>query len=411
MLQKWLNHLSNNSVFRILFFGAACLALLCFGIIGIGRDGGLFQSGSDMKFMYVAGQTWLQGLNAYDPQIASPISENSIAIAAERYDFAYPPQIAPLSLFLGLFPLAVARWLMVGLNLIAVSALAYLCVRWVAHPETANLGLKTSGYRWFIPALVIGNPFTAHIFWMGQSSLIALAAIMGGWYLMRRDRPILAGILITISTIKPQLSLLIVVWLLLNRRWRVLGSAAITGLIFCAVPMFISGPIQVWFNWFDAIAIYKSQPFNRLGFHHMFGLQNVLAILELPAPNLLPLAIGLTLAIWWYRRKFISDDLLGILITTALLFGFAHDYDLVALVPLIPVFWLHLHRRPKSQIIGMVLLAGLFFPQRFLRPLVIDLLLQFRVLIVAILGIWLVKLSWNQTRGVKYTASGSPAKI
>ncbi|MEC4805247.1 MAG: glycosyltransferase family 87 protein [Jaaginema sp. PMC 1079.18] len=399
MIQKWLDRITQNRAIRLVFVIAACLALLSFGIVGIGRDGGLFQSGSDMKFMYFAGRTWLQGLNAYNPEIASRISENAIAV--ERYDFAYPPQIAPLSLGLALFPFAIARWLMVGLNLLSLTAIIILSLLWIEQPETANWRLKSSGYRWFIPGLIIGNPFTAHIVWMGQSSLIALATLMAGWYAMRRDRPILGGIAIAIATIKPQLAILIVLWLILSRRWRVLGIAAIAGSIFCLVPILISGPIQVWFDWFDAIAIYKSQPYNMLGFRHMFGIQNTLAIMELPAPSLLPLALGLTAAVWWYQRKFVSDDIFGILIVISLLFGFAHDYDLVTLVPLLPLFWVHLHRRPLAIIGAIALLLGLFFPQRFLRPLEIELLLQFRVFIVAILGIWLVKLSMNQSRAFK----------
>jgi hypothetical protein len=400
MVQTWLSRWTENRWFGIGFLVSTGLALLCFGIVGIGRDGGLFQTGSDIRFIYVAGQTWLHGLNAYDPEIASRISGN-FGIAVERYDFAYPPQIAPFSLFLALFPLIIARWVMLVLNLGAIALLCRLCTHWVANPETAPLKLQTPGYRWTIPALVVGNPFTLHIVWMGQTTLIALAAVMGAWYCMRRDRLWMAGIFIAIATIKPQLSILIVLWFILERRWRILGIAAIAGLIFCLVPMVISGPIEVWGEWFGGIANYKSQPYNSLGFRHMFGIQNVLAIIGLPAPNLLPLAMGLTVALWWYRHKFIIDDLFGVLLGLALLFGFAHDYDLVALIPLLPLFWLHLQDRIKDQWIAIALMLSLFFPQRFLRPIEIDLLLQFRVFIVLILVIWLVQLSLYKSSFLK----------
>ena len=64
----------------------------------------------------------------------------------------------------------------------------------------------------------------------GQTGALTAALFLGGLLLIDR-RPIVAGILIGLLTIKPQLGLLLPICLLAAGRWRVLAAAAVTTLV------------------------------------------------------------------------------------------------------------------------------------------------------------------------------------
>jgi hypothetical protein len=78
----------------------------------------------------------------------------------------------------------------------------------------------------------------------GQSSLITAAILVTIFFWLDR-RPIAAGILIGLLTLKPQLGILFPVMLIASGRWRVFGSAAATALVLAGATALVFGP-QVW---------------------------------------------------------------------------------------------------------------------------------------------------------------------
>ncbi|MFP5273318.1 glycosyltransferase family 87 protein [Coleofasciculus sp.] len=344
-----------------------------------------FNQHFDTKYLYVAGLSWWEGSNAYDPDVASRLGANQ-----SLGSFFYPPQIAPLCLLLGTFPWTQAKVVMILLNGISAGVLAYFCVLLVKQPQVKQLRVPGSGSVWFIPAIVLANPFTLNIILLGQTTLIVAAALVSGWYYAYRDKWVLSGILIAIATIKPQLSLLVILWLLLERRWRVLAVAAVTTLIFCLVPIAITGPIDVFVEWFASIGKHKNVFANALGSPAVFSIQNLLYTAGIQMPQLLPLGIVITGLLWWYRFRLIIDDVIGLLMAISLLFGFAHHYDLIALAPLIAAFWRHLDHHSKATLVALVLMLVMIFPRNVLMTFIDnELLLQYRVLLVLAATIWL----------------------
>src|SRR5580658_9577513 len=94
---------------EVLAIGATLLgaiALLCFGVLGVGRGQAPF--GFDLNILWTAGRTWWSGLDAYDPAILTRV--------APVGPFAYPPQVAPLCLLLALLPMHTAPWLGLAVN-------------------------------------------------------------------------------------------------------------------------------------------------------------------------------------------------------------------------------------------------------------------------------------------------------
>src|SRR5262249_62418754 len=117
------------------------------------------------------------------------------------------------------------------------------CVNRVREPQPDGGPPPMDAASWLIPALVIGNFATAFVIWAGQTTLIATLALMLGWECARRDRWLIGGALLAISSIKPQLSFLVMIWIVLEGRWRVLAAAAVGRVALAALPGALSGPV------------------------------------------------------------------------------------------------------------------------------------------------------------------------
>jgi len=78
----------------------------------------------------------------------------------------------------------------------------------------------------------------------GQSSFVTVAMLIGIFALLDR-RPLIAGVLIGLMTLKPQLALLLPVVLIASGRWRVFAAAAVTTLALAALAAALFGT-QAW---------------------------------------------------------------------------------------------------------------------------------------------------------------------
>jgi Glycosyltransferase family 87 len=377
---------------------AAVGVTLALGAFGVGH-GGPSQTNLDMRFLYLAGVFWHRGISAYTPVPPYPV-DSWLADAVARYDFAYPPQIAPLCLLLAAWSTAGARLLMTALNVGAAVLLAAVCVRRARDPVPDRVSPAAGASTWLIPAIVIGNFSTAFVIWAGQTTLIATLALMLGWHFARRGRWLLGGVLLAGSTIKPQLGFLVILWLVLERRWRALAATAVTVVALAAVPIGISGPVGVITEWSAAAWRYASGPYNTLGSRMIFGLGNVLYVAGIESSFLLPLALLIVGSLWYYRASLADEDVLALLVGLSLLFGFSHSYDIAALAPLVPAFWRHVHTRTTASLLALALMLVVTLPNSLLESFVSPLLLHVRVV-----GLF-AALSWLVAMSVKGAGSG-----
>src|SRR5207244_2496048 len=111
---------------------------------------------------------------------------------------------------------------------------------------------------WSVPvAFIIGNPITTNVFWQGQTSLIAFAASMAGWFFSRRGQWLLAGLCLGLGSTKPQLCLFIMLWLLLERDWKPLVVAVLTAAVLSTYPMVVQGPFGMTTAWLERLRTHK----------------------------------------------------------------------------------------------------------------------------------------------------------
>lgn len=363
----------------LLFLTAALVALVLFGMLGVGRGGSVFAH--DMRYLYGAGAVWLEGASPYELDTFKAAMLALLGVASDS--FAYPPNAFPLAAILGSGSPARADLLIGLLNLLALAGLA-LFVR-AALPAAASrlLVLVTI-------ALLVGNPFTAHVFWMGQTTLIAAALVYGAWLCAHRRMDVLAGVLLGLSAFKPQIAFLVGLWFLLDRRWLLLAAAAGATLAASAWPIATGGLQGSWLAWAATLHEYQSTGFNTVTFRHVFGLRSLLAGLGLPAPSLLPAGIAALIGLYLMRRRYDEIWLVNAILIISFLLLFAHDYDLAPVAIIAAPLLMAARGRPGLLVLLCLLAAVIFFPQRVWQALELGPVARSRELaLLALLGLYL----------------------
>ncbi|MBF2027832.1 MAG: DUF2029 domain-containing protein [Oscillatoriales cyanobacterium C42_A2020_001] len=368
--------------------------MLATGLLGVGRQGGFAASNADVIYFYMSAKAWLSGLNPYDyetfQKLAQPLERSDVV------PFAYPPHSFVLGGFLSIFPYSVAKVLMAVLNLVCVVVIAVLGVRLVQMREDAAGVVRSRSAGWVIPTIVFANPFTSHVLWTGQTALLVGVAAIAGWILVNRGLWLVGGILIGFATFKPQLTVLIVLWLVFERRWRVLTVVGLSALLFSLVPLVSTGVADTLSGWLRAMSDYKGTPGMTPGTGYIIGISSVVKALGIDTSKQLTIALTvlgafpLTFYLFRQRRWAGKSDILGLLLALPILFVYAHDYDLAILVPLVASFCWYLRSRPLSQLIALGLMIVLFIPYRLISRLDPPVLfLHWRTFVLGAIVTWL----------------------
>jgi hypothetical protein len=205
---------------------------------------------------------WVHGLDAYSKPVAlqtelylygHPYDPNQ-AISEFPGDFLYP------------FPVVIMLAPLVNLSYAWASAI------WLALIAVGTGGifiLMADYFNWRLrpPLLAVGiiwalsfYPVTRGLF-LGQVGVIAVyLQLISVWALAKKQRSldIVAGVMLALSTIKPQVSLLLIPFLLLwglrMQRWRFLASFGVMGLILAAVS-FVLQPNWLG-EWLQQVSAY-----------------------------------------------------------------------------------------------------------------------------------------------------------
>jgi hypothetical protein len=242
-------------------------------------------------------------------------------------------------------------------------------------------------------AVIIGNPFTSQVVWWGQTSLLAFSATLGAWYFYIRQRRVLAGVCLGVAALKPQLCVLVIVWLALEREFKALVVAAATTLALAAYPMFTRGPLNVFVEWRTGLIANYAREANLPSFPHKIGAGSLLHAAHFPVlvPDALWICLGaaFVFAVWIFRARFNDLERLALVMAMTLIFnGYLHDYDYVAVIPILAALWNVCRASPARSITAMLLVALLFVPVRIGERLGF---VQWRIIVLMVLVIMLVR--------------------
>jgi hypothetical protein len=172
-----------------------------------------FRVRNDFRLVYGAALTaWRQGYaHLYDLDAQRQTVEG---LGAGTYwsPFLNPPPLVWLATPFTAVPFEVAILLWTVLIVLAA-----LFAWWVAAPGDR---LVRSAHL----ALFVGLFPTAFGLMVGQPVALVAAAVAGSWWLAERNRPVLAGLVLSLTAIKPQLALLVPLCLLVSGHRRMFAA-------------------------------------------------------------------------------------------------------------------------------------------------------------------------------------------
>lgn len=364
----------------VVFLALSVLALTLFGYMGVGRGGTLFAF--DMRYLYIAGEMWGQFSSPYDVDSFKGAMKTLLDI--DSGNFAYPPNAFPVAMILSPGSVELAQILIGALNLVAIGILVAF-IHLGAAKTAPDGGPQAAAIALIASSIVIGNPFSAHVVWMGQMTLISAACVYGCWLMADRRLDVVAGVLLGISAFKPQLAFLVGLWFVLDRRWVLVATAAATTVVISAWPMITNGLSGSWLAWAGTLGEYQDTIYNVVTFKHVFGIRSVLASVGIEVPSLILPGIAALIGLFMMRRHYETIWLINAILLISFLFLFAHDYDLAPVAVIACPLLLAARRKPGLLLLICALAFVVFFPQRIWEKL--DLALMARTREIAVLGI------------------------
>ncbi|MEZ6076004.1 MAG: glycosyltransferase family 87 protein [Pirellulaceae bacterium] len=161
--------------------------------------------GGDYVMLYVAGQVVAEDAADALYDDASNQRRSSHVIRglnpSESWPYRYPPTVAAVMVPLSQLPFAwsFAFFTVLQLSLLSVSV-------WLLGRDYSVLHQRR-GWLWAI----VGSPLVLESLIGGQSSLLALACIVGFLHFLRRDNYLIAGVLLAVTLYKPNVAALLIV--------------------------------------------------------------------------------------------------------------------------------------------------------------------------------------------------------
>jgi hypothetical protein len=225
---------------------------------------------------------------------------------------------------------------------------------------------------------------------------MVLCCLLLAWHFEKRGRWVLAGVLLGLATLKPHLSLPVLVWFLFTGSWRMVGvsMATVAGLMLFAV-------VQVGFDavaqWFSIPAAYERQFTGSLSYNT--NLRSLLTGLGVVLPNaftplmLALVLVGVVVLTRVHRRQAIAAaDVQAVLLASSLFLVQGRDYDMAVLAPLVPMLFWHGRDKRWARWAGLAALLLLCMPHRGLFQAGIPVLPYYRIVILGAFWLWAVSL-------------------
>jgi alpha-1,2-mannosyltransferase len=289
--------------------------------------------GTDFSQFYTLGSVGLahRAADLFNEEAQAEITARRVPGAAGiRYIPLYPPQVSIFFAPLAVLPYGVALviWL-------ALSALLYgLCcyALWRACPRLRN-------ERWTVLLLAIAFPGFFHLIVWGQTSAMALACFTVTLFLLRDDRPFLAGLALGCLIFKPQLGIAAAFVFAYTRAWRVIAGGMLSAAAQLAVPALYYGAesVRAWVRIMSSV-VYNVVEFRPYQAHSLRTFWTMLIpgrTLPFALYVLSALAIlGLTAAVWSHRPALpLALRYSSLLVASVLVAPHLIVYDLVILAP------------------------------------------------------------------------------
>ncbi len=335
----------------------------------------------DFFQFYSAGQLWNEGKNPYDYPTFIKRQLINFDNKTEKmliFGYLYPPFTTFVASLIAPLPLNTAYLIEIILNfvfLIVVLGLLLLVMHWYRPIGLLELTLiiaflNTTGIRDTIRSLQVG--------------IILFVCVMGAFVIRHYKREALAGIILSLVSLKPTFLILYTLYYLIRRRINLFASLIITGILINALPVLLTGRsiIEQFSGWINILQLYGTadlnipDPFsyNSISMLHLQSLVNRFFNGEGLASTVVTwiLIIGLcsyTFYLIWRAKLSLENELLDFALISALslIIVYHRSYDNVLMLPGIMVIFIYIFRQKNSvqkywMVLLLILLAILSIP-------------------------------------------------
>lgn len=320
-------------VARVRAYSGAVLVLFCALLLGWAwtskgfTDVTMARPGTDFSAFWGASHLALtQGpLQAYDVrQLTAVIAEHgTLGKGAELIlPWLYPPTFLLMVLPLSLLPLTLSYLLfLAGTGFVYFRSIGVLVG--VQRPWRQGLWLP-----------VLAAPATLITILAGQNALLT-AGVAGAAVYHLNKRPVLAGVLIGLLAIKPQLAVLFPLALVISRAWKALAAALLTALVFAGISVLVCGWRTV--PAFIANAQWVRASFIEGGANLWWGMPTPIAAARLAGASvtgayavqaLIALTMAVAMAYVWRRTPAFALRAAALAIATLTVSPYLRDYEL-----------------------------------------------------------------------------------
>jgi len=237
---------------------------------------------------------------------------------SHTFFWSYPPHIVLFTWPFGLMPYfaAYAAWCIGGLAVFVAAVRA-------GGIEARNL-----------PFVALAPAVAANVL-SGQNGFLIAALLIGGLSELDR-RPILAGVLFGILTVKPQFGLLLPVMLVLTGRWRIIATAAASTVVLVAVTAALYGP-DIWIECLTKTGAQQIRLLQTTGLYLIPSAFAGMRLMGFPAEaawavQAVQSAAAFAATVWTFRRRREGTLSIALLVTATFLFKpYSYWYDLTAI--------------------------------------------------------------------------------
>ena len=277
--------------------------------------------------------------NAYNAVLHALLG--SSALNDYPYYWSYPPHIVLFTWPIGLMPFLAAyiAWCVLGL---------------AAFVAVAHVGGVERRYLLFValaPAVAVNVFF-------GQNGFVTAALLAGGLSALDR-RPVLAGVLFGVLTIKPQLGILLPIMLVLTGRWRTIAAAAGTTAVLAAITAGLYGT-DIWMEYLTKVGAQQAWLLDHADGNLVPSAFYAARRLGLPtevgwAAQIVESALALAAVVWTFRRRRDEVLSLALFVTAVFLFTpYSYCYDMVVFAWVLALLRQRTDNSPMDHYLALV---------------------------------------------------------
>ncbi len=242
------------------------------------------------------------------------------------------------------------------------------------------------------PWLVAAFPAVFICIGAGQNGLLT-ASIIGFGCLLLPRRPVLAGIIFGLLSVKPQIALLLPFALIFGRQWRAFSSAAVTSVVLVVVSTLVFG-VDSWLKFFESMpAMTSAMQARSAALDMMPSLYPTLLAIGLPAwvsitiHGAVAIVVGYFTCLAWWRTGPSRENIAMMIAGGAVVAPYIFGYDMTIIG--IALLFLIRDVRELTRVERYFLMLAWFSP--ILNPVfaeLIDFQLGWIILLILVFWCW-----------------------